>query len=107
MSEKDKEKLNNSNSVFNSNWQAPMLLSISSGKEVNGISGYKEYSALKKFIDNSNSSSEINSFVKINLNKYLSLIKSNEKIVIYIGRTENNACDNYLKVLDEVGKEKN
>lgn len=87
LSEKDKEKLNNSNSVFNSNWQAPMLLSISSGKEVNGISGYKEYSALKKFIDNSNSSSEINSFVKINLNKYLSLIKSNEKIVIYIGRT--------------------
>ena len=70
LSEKDKEKLNNSNSVFNSNWQAPMLLSISSGKEVNGISGYKEYSALKKFIDNSNSSSEINSFVKINLNKY-------------------------------------
>ena len=52
LSEKDKEKLNNSNSVFNSNWQAPMLLSISSGKEVNGISGYKEYSALKKFIDN-------------------------------------------------------
>ena len=107
LSEKDKEKLNNSNSVFNSNWQAPMLLSISSGKEVNGISGYKEYSALKKFIDNSNSSSEINSFVKINLNKYLSLIKSNEKIVIYIGRTGNNACDNYSKVLDEVAKDKN
>ena len=107
LSEKDKEKLNNSNSVFNSNWQAPMLLSISSGKEVNGISGYKEYSALKKFIDNSNNSSEINSFVKINLNKYLSLIKSNEKIVIYIGRTGNNACDNYSKVLDEVAKDKN
>lgn len=107
LSEKDKEKLNNSNSVFNSNWQAPMLLSISSGKEVNRISGYKEYSALKKFIDNSNSSSEINSFVKINLNKYLSLIKSNEKIVIYIGRTGNNACDNYSKVLDEVAKDKN
>lgn len=107
LSEKDKEKLNNSNSVFNSNWQAPMLLSISSGKEVNGISVYKEYSALKKFIDNSNSSSEINSFVKINLNKYLSLIKSNEKIVIYIGRTGNNACDNYSKVLDEVAKDKN
>ena len=107
LSEKDKEKLNNSNSVFNSNWQAPMLLSISSGKEGNGISGYKEYSALKKFIDNSNSSSEINSFVKINLNKYLSLIKSNEKIVIYIGRTGNNACDNYSKVLDEVAKDKN
>ena len=27
--------------------------------------------------------------------------------VIYIGRTGNNACDNYSKVLDEVAKDKN
>ena len=89
------------------NIDVPLLLSIKGGLEIGKISLDKEYSALKKFIDYSSNPSTVNSFNKISVNKYLSLLKSNEIAIIYIGSHTNNECQKFSTILESVSQELN
>lgn len=102
LTEEEVKKLEESNSLFDRQWQTPMILSIAKDKELNGIVGYKEYSVLSKFIEYSINPDTKNSFIEINLNKYLDLLKSVDTTIIYIGRNGDSVCDEFSKTLEEV-----
>ncbi len=94
----DMNKIRESNLYLTDNVEVPVLLSI---KDSNGISGIKEYNALKRFIEYSkNPAGE--SFTKISLSKYLNLLKSKDKVVIYIGESEDDTCEAFSKTLESV-----
>lgn len=106
LSNKEKEELKQSSDAFDGNWDIPVLLSIKDGKEISNIKGYKEYSALKKFVENSNNPTDSNSFIKISINKYLSILKKEEISIIYIGRSKSSGCEIYVPVLEKVTQNK-
>lgn len=84
-------------------YDAPSLLVVSNSKVVAVENANKEYSALKKFISNSKNVNTY-SFENIGISKYLSLVKSKETTIIYLG---NDTCNEFSYILDEVAKEKN
>lgn len=105
INESDRNKLLKSNSIFSDNYSLPLLLSIKGGNEISNIKGYKEYQVLKKFVEYSNNPKENNSFVKINVNKYLDVLKSSDLSIIYIGRDSSKSCEAFASVLEEVSVE--
>lgn len=107
LSSSDKKRIQESNTSLKDNIDVPLLLSIKGGLEIGKISLDKEYSALKKFIDYSSNPSTVNSFNKISVNKYLSLLKSNEIAIIYIGSHTNNECQKFSTILESVSQELN
>lgn len=107
LDEKDMNKLKNSNKLFNDKWDAPLIFSIDNGELITSLEGYKEYSVLKRFVDYSKNPSNNNSFTKIDIDKYLALLKSNNLSIIYIGESNSSACKLYDKILEEVSVEKN
>lgn len=102
ISDDNLEKLKTSHSHLKDGIEVPMLISIKDGKEVTQVSGIKEYSVLKKFVDYSINPTDTNSFEKITLDKYLSLIKAKDTTLIYIGDSTNNGCKKFAPVLEEV-----
>jgi len=106
LNDEDKEILTSSNSAFRGNYTLPILLSIKDGKEISNLKGYKEYSVLKKFINNSSDPSKNTSFIKIGVDKYLDLLKSRDNTVIYIGRRDGGACDKFASILEQLSLEK-
>ena len=106
LNDEDKEILTSSNSAFRGNYTLPILLSIKDGKEISNLKGYKEYSVLKKFINNSSDPSKNTSFIKIGVDKYLDLLKSRDNTVIYIGRRDGGACDEFASILEQLSLEK-
>ena len=105
LSDSDIKKLENSASFLTSGVHIPTVLAIKDGREINALSGVKQYSALKKFAEYSKNPT-INSFVSISLNKYLSLLDSKDTTVIYIGSSISKACIEYSKVLETVSSKK-
>ncbi len=98
MSSEDMNKIRESNLFLSDSIEVPALLSI---KDSNGISGIKEYNALKRFIEYSKNPAGA-SFVKVSLSKYLNLLKSKDKTVIYIGESGDSTCEAYSKTLESV-----
>lgn len=110
ISELDEEEMNKlilSNSVFNDDWDAPLLISIKDGKEISNVKGYKEYSVLKRFVEYSSNPNDSTPFTKISIDKYLNLLNSKELSIIYIGRPDSNGCEVFVPILNKVTSEKN
>lgn len=84
----------------------PMILAIKNGDEINSISGVKEYSVLQKFIESSQNPTESNSFEKISIDKYLSLLNSKDTEFIYIGNSNNSGCKTFTPILEKVSQER-
>ena len=105
LSKKDINKLESSNSVFQDDWDSPILITIKNGQEVSNVKGYKEYTVLKKFIDYSMNPSDNNSFIKIDVNKYLYVLNSKEASLVYICRSNNKSCDMFSNMLEETSTE--
>jgi len=105
LNDTDLEKLKDS-SIFITNIDEPIFISIKDGKVINGVVGDKEYSALKNFVDYSNNPST-NSFTSISINKYMSLLNSNEPIVIYICESKDKVCAEFQQTLELVSSRKN
>ena len=98
MTSSDMDKIRQSNLFLTDSIEIPALLSI---KGSNGISGIKEYNALKRFVEYSKNPAGA-SFVKISLSKYLNLLKSKDRTVIYIGESGDSTCESYSKILESV-----
>ena len=94
----DINKIRESNLYLADSIEIPALLSV---KDSNGISGIKEYNALKRFVEYSKNPAGA-SFVKVSLSKYLNLLKSKDKTVIYIGESGDSTCETYSKTLESV-----
>lgn len=105
LSKKDLEKLKASNSAFEEDWDAPILITIKDGQEVSNLKSYKEYTVLKKFIDYSMNPSDNNSFIKIDVNKYLNVLNSKDASLVYICRSNNKSCDMFSSILEETSTE--
>ena len=105
ITESERNKLLKSNSVFSDNYSLPLLLSIKEGTEISNIKGYKEYQVLKKFVEYSNNPKENNSFIKINVNRYLDILKSSDLSIIYIGRDSSKSCETFASVLEGIATE--
>lgn len=101
------EKLKESSASLNKGIDVPALLAIKGGNEINYIAGIKEYSVLRKFIENSLNPSDVNSFEKILVDKYLNLLNSKETTFIYIGSSNNKGCKTFLPVLEKVSNKRN
>ncbi len=106
LNSKELSDLKNSNSAFEDNLDAPLLISIKDGKEVSNVKGYKEYQVLKKFIEYSINPTDNNSFIKIDVNKFIEILNSSELSLVYIGRPNSKSCAMYLPILENVTKEK-
>jgi len=106
LTENNLEKIKSSNSAFTNDIDIPIILAIKGGKEINYIRGVKEYSVLKKFIENSINPKETNSFEKISLDKYLTLLKNKETAFIYIGNSDNSGCKKFSPILESVSSER-
>lgn len=107
LSSKELSYLKNSNSAFEDDWEAPMLISIKDGKEISSVKGYKEYQVLKKFVDYSINPTDSNSFVKIDVNRFVGVLNSSELSLVYIGRPNSKSCAMYLPILESVTQEEN
>ena len=97
--------LKSSNSFLEDGIPVPMLISIKNGNEISGISGIKEYSALKNFAILSKSENGINNFSKIDVDEYLSILNSKDKSFVYICDSS-DACNNFSKVLETVSTDR-
>jgi len=99
-------ELSNTNSVFEESWKAPILFSIKDGREISSVKGYKEYSVLKRFVEYSMNPSDNNSFIKINVEQYLELLKNEDTTVVYIGNPNSKGCETFVPILEELSIEK-
>lgn len=106
LNEEEMNELNNSIKSFSDEYEEPFIFSINNGEVITSLEGYKEYSVLKRFIEYSNNPSDANSFNKVEINKYLSLLKSKETSIIYICESNSSACKVYNEILEEVSQEK-
>ena len=105
LNDDEKEKLISSNTVFDDGFVSPTIISIKNGKEILNVKGNKEYSILKRFVEGSKNPDAAMSFINIDINKYLSVIKSNELSVVYIGRKNSNEYKKYAPILEKVSTE--
>lgn len=104
LNEDELASLSSSSASLSSDIDVPMLLSIKDGDEINSISGIKEYSALKNFVNSSKNPLDVKSFTKIQVNDYLSLLNSKNKSFIYICSPSNSGCETFTPVLESVSK---
>lgn len=100
------EELKDSNSVFEGELEAPILISIKDGKEISNVKGYKEYEVLKKFVNYSENPGESTSFIKINIDQYLEILNSEDLSVIYICRNNSKSCEKYSPTLESISLER-
>ena len=98
LNDEELKKLKDSNLYINDNIETPVLLSI---KNNNGMSGIKEYNALKRFIDYSQNKNGT-SFTRISVSDYLNLLKSKDKTLIYICESSDAICEEFSKTLESV-----
>lgn len=105
LNDRELEKLKTSNSFLEDEITIPVLLSIKNGKENLAIGGIRGYSALKNFIISSREDEVINSFNKIDVDEYLSILGSKEENIIFICDSSDD-CNKFSIVLDEVSKDK-
>lgn len=105
LNDKELERLKTSNSFLEDEITVPMLLSIKNGKENLAIGGVRSYSALKNFVISSRKDEVINSFNKIDVDEYLSILGSKEESIVFICDSSID-CNKFSIVLDEVAKEK-
>ena len=107
LSAKELSDLKSSNTAFEDDWEAPMLITIKDGKEISNVKGYKEYQVLKKFVEYSMNPTDNNSFIKIDVNRFVGVLNSSELSLVYIGRPNSKSCKMYLPILENVTVEKN
>lgn len=105
LSDKELERLKTSNSFLEDGITIPTLLSIKNGKENLAVGGVRGYSALKNFVLSSREDEIKNSFNKIDVDEYLSILGSKDKSIIYICDSSAD-CNKFSMVLDEVSKNK-
>lgn len=101
--ESDISILKSSNSFLEDSIANPVILSIKDGYAVGSISGIKEYSALKNFVNASKEEEVSNSFNKITVDNYLSILSSKDKSVVFICDSS-QACNKFSSVLESVSK---
>ena len=102
----DIKKIENSNELFKDGLILPTIVSIKDGKAISEISGTKEYSALKKFLEYTKKPTN-NSFNLITVDKFIDLLNSKEKTIIYIGTSNDTNCEKFTKLLDSVSSKLN
>ena len=107
LSSKELSDLKKSNSAFEDDWEAPMLITVKNGKEVSNVKGYKEYQVLKKFVEYSINPTDNNPFIKIDVNRFVGILNSSELSLVYIGRPNSKSCKMYLPILEDVTTEAN
>ena len=100
-SDKDLKTIEDSNSFIVDISDVPILVAVKEKKAVSAINGIKEYSAIKNFISYSINPAN-KSFEKISVDKYLSLLKSKDPIIIYIGTSSDSACVKFSTTLEKV-----
>lgn len=105
LNDSDMSILKSSNIFLEDKIEIPMIISIKDGNEISSISGIKEYSALKNFVNLSKNETGINKFAKIDVGQYLSILNSKDKNVIYICDSS-DACNKFSSVLDSVSSDK-
>jgi thiol-disulfide isomerase/thioredoxin len=99
--------LKKSNTAFEDDWEAPILITIKNGKEISSVKGYKEYQVLKKFVEYSINPTDNNSFIKIDVSRFIGVLNSSELSLVYIGRPNSKSCKMYLPILESVTTEEN
>lgn len=103
LDESDISILKSSNSFLEDGVVSPIIISVKNGYEIGSISGIKEYSALKNFVNISKEEVISNSFNKINVDSYLSILSSKDKSVVYICDSS-QSCNKFSGVLESVSK---
>lgn len=103
LSESDMSILKSSNSFLEDGIVNPTIISIKNGYSIGSMSGIKEYSALKNFVNLSREEEVSNSFNKINVDSYLSILSSKDKSVVFICDSS-QACNKFSSVLESVTK---
>lgn len=106
LNQSDLKKIENTSELFKDGIVLPTLISIQSGKVIGEINGVKEYSALKKFVDDTKKTTNY-SFNIISVDKFVSLLSSKEKVIIYIGNSNDIKCSEYSKLLNNVSNKLN
>lgn len=101
LNDNDMNILKSSNSFLEDGIEIPIIISIKDGNEISSISGIKEYSALKNFVNLSKSEYGVNKFNKIGVDEYLSILSSKEKSIIYICDSS-DSCNKFSSTLDSV-----
>jgi len=107
LSAKELSDLKKNNTAFEDDWEAPMLITIKDGKEISNVKGYKEYQVLKKFVEYSINPTDNNSFIKIDVSRFIGVLNSSELSLVYIGRPNSKSCKMYLPILENVTTEEN
>jgi len=105
LNDSDLSILKSSNSFLQNGIEIPMIISIKGGNEISSISGIKEYSALKNFVNLSKNENGVNKFNKIDVNEYLNIMSSKEKSLVYICDSS-DSCNKFSSVLDKVSSER-
>lgn len=80
----------------------PKVLFKKNENEVLRASGYNEYSTYKKYIEKVINTSNQETFININVDKYLSLFNSSNISIVYIGRENDKYCKKYSEILESV-----
>lgn len=82
--------------------EVPTIISIKEKQVINSISGVKEYSALKNFVNSSKTPLNVKSFLKINVDDYINLLNSKQKSLIYICNPTNSGCKKFTPLFETV-----
>ena len=93
--------LKSSNSFLESGIDVPTIISIKDGKEVSSLDGIKDYSSLKNFVNVSNEPMSGESFTKISVDEYVSLLNSKNKSFIYICNSIEDKCEKFTSSLEK------
>lgn len=106
LSSSDLKKIENSSLFFEDGVTSPTLVSIQNGIVTGKINGIKEFSALKKFVNDTKKITNYN-FNIISVDKFVSLLNSKDKVIIYIGDSRDSKCAEYSKILNNVSNKLN
>lgn len=106
LSPSDLKKIEDSSLFFEDGITSPTLISIQNGIVTGKINGIKEFSALKKFVNDTKKITNYN-FNIISVDKFASLLTSKDKVIIYIGDSRDNKCSEYSKILNNVSNKLN
>lgn len=94
--------LYSSNKELSDGIEVPTIITVKEGQGINSISGVKEYSALKNFVNSSKNPLNVKSFLKINVDDYINLLNSKQKSLIYICNPANSGCKKFTPLLETV-----
>lgn len=107
LNESELKILKSSNSFLEDGIDVPVILSIKNGDEIGCVTGVREYSALKNFASSSVNPMSGETFAKIDVDDYLSLIGSKNKTFIYICDSGEDNCEKFTSTLEKVTSERN